>query len=819
MEKYHQLLLETVEGNIRRFDDKTAYSIGDEQVSYAQMNDMAESIAAYIAANLPASDNPDRPVRIGINLPRNGHFVPCMVATLKLGCAYVPIDPVTPAERKAYICEDSQLDLLITPDNLPQMLSTPHADTLPIYERPISEAYLIYTSGTTGKPKGVSQPYRSLYNYLQSVSLPDNFNISDKSTILQFASINFDFSILEIYSSLYCGATLVIAQNEDRYNAKRLHDLMVNAHITYCMLPPTLLSLFPDFNFPEMDTLSVGGEAVPHSLTQKMGGKYQYRFVNGYGPTETCIVVTTHEIAHEDDWRNIGKAIPGVVCYVANSEGKLVKPGEEGELLIGGMQLANGYWNRPDLNEKVFFENPYEKEHDGIDVSRLYHSGDLVILNEDGSVDYQGRSDSQIKLRGFRIEIREITTTIERYERVARAFVSLEQLNGEGVLVAYVNTKDKYPGLSDVREYVARYLPEYMVPTFWNYVEEFPLNINGKIDKTKLHNEALSTYTTNTTPLTPAEDMLMREAARILGVKEVNVECDLIHDLGFTSIQTMTLIADLNVVGFRMTMHDVAQFRSIRGILKNSTNADCYWYNDDETTTKPVIICVSGFTGFAYMYTQMMDRLKDDFSIFVLDCYHLIVGEDRLATADELMDLYTERIKSIVENHEVAFITGVCYGGEHALYLAHKLYKDKADKPIVICMDGEVDRDLTPEKNPTVYFPFFSDEINKHRMAQDDLILHTTPDFHYQGRIVSFICTEFVDCYSPLDPNPTELKVESMKDFLRTAPARWKARYPDCEIIMYPSNHDLFWRTEPSLTMTVDCFKREYEAKKNKAKA
>lgn len=808
MENYHQLLLETIEANIRRFSDKTAYTIGREHVTFAQMSQMAESIASYVVKNLKTEAiEGDRPVRIGISLPRNTHFLPCILAAVKLGCAYVPIDVATPEMRRQFICEDSMADILITNDNLEEILRTPRADSLPCLQKTLSEAYLTYTSGTTGKPKGVSIPYGALYNFLQTVRLPHTYNLSEDSRILQFASINFDLSILEIFGMLCCGATLVVAQEEERHDPKKLHDMIIREQITFCMLPPTLMLLFPDFNFPQLDTLVSGGEAVTHGLTTMVGRNHPFRFVNGYGPTESCVIMLVHEIMDEDDWQNIGTPNPGVVCYVADEKGRLVKPGEMGELLIGGRQLANFYWNRPERNEAAFFENPYEKEHDGIDVSRLYHSGDLVIPNADGSINYVGRMDSQIKLNGYRIELAEITTRIEMHPRTARALVRLEEINNNHVLVAYVCTKDQRDYLTDIKEYVAKYLPAYMIPTFWNHVKEFTLNLNGKIDKTQLCNAA-GEMVTNTTPLTTDEDTLMREVASVLGLKEVNVEADLIDDFGLTSLQLMNIAADLTTVGFYVGAQTIARFRTIRRILKNTNSPDHYWYNDDDTTTKPVIICISGFVGFNYMYTQMMDRLTDKFSIYVVESYQPIIGPDRYVTYDELMQLYIERIQSVVDRHTIAAFTGVCYGGEHALRLAHLLYHDKPYKPAVVCLDGEVDRDITPENNPVTYFPFFSEELNKHRTEQDYRLVSTIPDFVYQGKVVSFICSEFVDCYSYLDPNPSEHKIDCMKEALASAAARWKKRYPDCEIIMYPTNHDTFWRSEPSLTMTADCFNR-----------
>ena len=170
MEKYHELLNARITENIVRYADKVAYTIGSEEVTYAQMNAMAESIASGIVKSLkPEAVKSDKPVRIGICLPRHMHFVPCILAAVKLGCSYVPIDVATPEMRKQFISEDAQLDILITTDNLQQLLQTEPLDNLPSYDKPMSEAYLIYTSGTTGNPKGVSQPYRTLYSYMLTV--------------------------------------------------------------------------------------------------------------------------------------------------------------------------------------------------------------------------------------------------------------------------------------------------------------------------------------------------------------------------------------------------------------------------------------------------------------------------------------------------------------------------------------------------------------------------------------------------------------------------------------------------------------------------
>ena len=432
----YQLLSQQIHANIANTPHKAAYRINGQDTTYAEMDQMATSIATAITQQLPAEAiTRERPVRIGILLPRNAHFIACILACVKLGCSYVPIDIATPPERLNFILGDSQLDFLINTGNLPTLIETTPQSQLPCLHKTLSEAYLIYTSGTTGKPKGVSQTYLTIYNYMQRAMQPDDIHVTPSSTVLQFASISFDVSVMEIFVTLYAGCTCVIAQTDDKQDARRLYHLLQHEAITFCYLPPSLLAMFPDYNFPAMQTLSAGGEAIPHSLVSKIVGHYPFRFVNGYGPTES-FYATTYVIPDEAHWRCIGAPVPGVFGYVVDENLQPVSPGQQGELLLGGNQLCNGYWNRPELNKTQFIgirneelgmrneESKMRNEELGMrngyraafSVSnphssflipnspiRLYRTGDIVLLNPDGTYDYIGRRDSQVKLRGYRI--------------------------------------------------------------------------------------------------------------------------------------------------------------------------------------------------------------------------------------------------------------------------------------------------------------------------------------------------------------------------------------------------------------------------------
>lgn len=808
MDLYYEKLSQRIDEIVKTRGDKVAYIMGDREVSYAQLDQMASHIASGVARIVEKSPvDKSIPVRIGICLGRDQHYVPCILAAVKLGCSYVPIDAQTPRERRDFICQDAAMSVLITEDNIGEFLESPLLEHLPLLSRGVSEAYMIYTSGTTGQPKGVSQPYRTLYSYMLTVSLPDNFNVSEESVILQFASISFDVSVLEIFAALFYGGTLVIAQEEEKHNPLLVYKLMKEKGITYTFMPPSLLAVFPDYDFPAMDTLSAGGEAIPHSLTSKIAGKYPYRFVNGYGPTES-IVTTTHEIEGPDDWRNIGKPVPGVVCYVAGEDGKLVAPGQQGELLIGGMQLTNGYWNRPDLNEKMFFENPYEKVHDGIDVSRLYHSGDLVTLNADGSFNYIGRKDSQIKLHGYRIELGEICTLIEKQEGVLRAYVRLEEIGSEKYIVAYVRTADGIVGLSKIKQKVARLLPDYMVPTFWNQVKDFKLNINGKIDSSALVNQAVDSVLINDTPLTPQEELLMQATAGLLGLPSVNVEADLLNDVGITSLHIMQLTVQMDMSGFHLTVNDFYTLRTIRGIMSAEKHPNAFWYgNSGEDPAKPVLIVVSGFTSFSFIFDEWARKLSGKFAIYAIESYHTVT-EDRLMDMNALVDIYESYVKEVVETRNVVALTGFCAGGEQALALAARVYNKRAEKPRVIVLDGELDRDMELQQmiRRSYYFPFYNEERNQRRVDLDLKLMEPLPEI-YDGPVTAIISGIYTDesAVSGGYQKSAEEKQREKEEFFSNE-QRWKARYPGCEVILHPTNHNQFLITQESKNILVDYF-------------
>lgn len=755
------------------------------------MDKIASSIATSIVEKLPADAiHRERPVRIGILLPRDSHFIACILACVKLGCSYVPIDINTPQQRLNFILVDSELDFLINAGNLPSLMQTTPQSELPCLHKELSEAYMIYTSGTTGKPKGVSQPYRTIYNYMLRATQPEDFHVTEHSIVLQFASINFDVSVMEIFVSLFAGATCIIAQTDERQDVKKLYQLLQHEKVSFCYLPPSLLAMFPDFNLPAMETLSAGGEAIPHSLIKKIVGHYPFRFVNGYGPTES-FYATTYVIEDEKNWRCIGKPVPGVVGYVVDKSLKPVQPGEQGELLLGGNQLCNGYWNRPDLNEQSFLPNPFEETKAA--APRLYHSGDIVQLNADGSFNYMGRIDSQVKLRGYRIELEEITTRIESHPRVRRAFTRIEELGKEKQLVTYVNTEDGNPNLSDIQEYVKQYLPSYMMPVFWNHVDAFELNINGKIEKSKLKNKMWIVSMASDEPLSFYQQITMNVISELIGVEKFSIDLDLVDEVGLTSLQIMQLPTLLELYGFNCTVDDIYYYRTIRQICEKHIYRVSFWYNNpDEHPERPVIVLVCGYPPLAY-YEAMCNYFTDTYNIFVIEGFHNIFGFHSDTTTPQLVELYKLMVKPILEQYRVVAYMGYCFGGEQALAVAHDLHNDSGHKPYVVVIDGEIRRDKDPDHYISLRWPVFTDEQNEIRRLLDVSLIATFPDEKiYNGPVTSFLCQYFDEQQAWTAEEQKQIpewKMDLYRERFRLLPQIWRNDYPQADIITIPGSH------------------------------
>ena len=503
----HQLF----EEQVRKTPDALAVVYEDEQLTYRELNARANQVAHHLRTLGVGSE-----VLVGICVERSPLMIIGLWGILKAGGAYLPLDPAYPAERLAYMLNDSQAQVLLTQrqlvDSLPntsvqaicldtdwELIGT-HSEKNPQTEVKVNNlAYVIYTSGSTGKPKGVMIEHRSLVNFIQS--LRDEYGIRVSDRVLQFVSISFDGAAEEIYPCLICGATLVLRTAEMLSSVSTFLQKCWEWKLT--VLP--LVTAYWNQLTSELATtnqtlptsvrlLCIGGETwLPEKLklwqkcmeerSRLHNLKEPPLLMNGYGPTEATGLATIYNLSKLviDDTRPqqlIGKVLGNVQIYILDRYLQPVPIGVAGELHIGGVGLARGYLNRPDLTADKFILHPFKK------LERLYKTGDLARYLPDGNIEFLGRIDNQVKVRGFRIELGEIETVLITHPQVSEAVViDSDDIPGSKRLVAYVVTREKSDIRNQLRSFLKQKLPDYMVPSAFVILDALPLTPNGKIDR------------------------------------------------------------------------------------------------------------------------------------------------------------------------------------------------------------------------------------------------------------------------------------------------------------------------------------------------
>lgn len=819
--------------NVTQYPDKVSVKISNKQLTYKELDELSSRIAGHLLCKIKTDSGfrqqNDRELHIGICLPRDTYLVPAIWAICKLGYTYIPLEPAMPEERLKFIIGDCQISAVLTETgptyqfanvsviNLSEIDSANHLDVNSKDENDIENntnpypttAYIIYTSGTTGIPKGVPISYDSLFNLLRNVSAPAIFNISADSRILGFASINFDASIIEIYASLFNGSTLVIANEQERHDVQLLSGLIREEKITFVTLPPSLAILMQDMRFPDLDTLVIAGEKMLAGIAERVSAQ-PYRLVNAYGPTENTVMSTMREVNESINIQNIGKLIPGVVGHVVHPDFRSVETGEAGELCVGGDQLTSGYLNRPELNRKSFVPNPFS---DKAKAPILYKTGDIVRLMPDGSYDFIGRKDSQVKFNGYRIEPDEIACRIEQCEGVIQAYVRVEAKEKGDVMVAYIklNEGSNDGTIETIKKKVRNFLPPYMLPSFWILVSEFPLNINGKLDTTRLPGISRKPDKTQIKARTVEEDIAAHVVAHFLGQDDIDIDSDLFDDLGLTSIQIMQIPMELKLFGLYVSVKGFYRQRTLRKIMRNRSKNLNYWYNEP-LPGRPVLLVVSGYTSFSFLYTEIAEAIADLYSIYVLESYHEY-PEEVTCSCDALIQNYIHILQPIVKEYRIAAITGFCLGGELGLYLAHELHKHFSLLPSVIVLDGEVCRSKLREEYIPLYFDFLPDRINARRCDRDIALATSFCDFRYEGRVTSILANHFTSDLSPFSKKlvPTKEQEECARLFYDRAPKMWKQYYPDCELLYVEADHWSYLHTKENTEPIIAYYRSLYK--------
>ncbi len=427
----------------RRTPQAVAVSFGGCALTYAELDTRANRLAHYLRS---LGAGPD--VLIGFCCHRSPEAIVAMLGILKAGAAFVPLDPTYPEHRLHFMVEDSQAPIIVTHRQAVEALPTTGArlvileneaaeiDAQPALEpirlsTPQSLAYAIYTSGSTGTPKGVLLEHRGLVNLLHTYGAL--FHLQGSTRFLQFARFSFDAAIWEIFLTLTQGGTLVMAEQSTLLGTRELAQLIRDERVEAATLPPSVLAMLDPAEVPMLRTVVSAGEACPAEIVDRWApGR---RFINAYGPTEVTICSSAAVCRAGEGKPSIGPPLPNTEQWVMDSNGMPQPLGVPGELWLGGIGLARGYHRRPDLTAERFVRHPFAPDPD----ARLYRTGDLVRWRPDGALDYLGRIDSQVKLRGFRVELPEIEAVLRQHPAVADVAVALhEEAGSPPRLVAYI---------------------------------------------------------------------------------------------------------------------------------------------------------------------------------------------------------------------------------------------------------------------------------------------------------------------------------------------------------------------------------------------
>ena len=569
-----ELLSDLFAVSAARFASRSALEFSGEVIAYAELERRANRFADALRAKGIGVG-----CFVGLWMQRSADLHVALLGILKSGAAYLPFDADAPVDRIADCLADCQAKAIVVdavngakPGDLPaprldfvHTLAEGKAETAPDIRAegkgPLDPAYVIYTSGSTGKPKGVVISHRNICHFLRSANLV--YGLSETDVMFQGASVAFDLSLEEIFLPYMVGAKLWVASRQTMQDTENLGRILTAAGVTVIDTVPTLLSMLPS-DVPSLRVIILGGEACPPALAERWCRPGR-RLFNSYGPTESTVVATAAEVFPGQPV-TIGRPIPNYTCYIVDENLQPVEPGVEGELLIGGPSVAEGYLNRPELTAQKFIANPFLSDRcDPL----LYRSGDAVSLDEQGNIAFHGRIDDQVKIRGYRVELGEIEARLAALPGISHAAVVMRQDGGTDRLVAFL-TGSAIQGRAYFREALKADLPCYMIPSHYEAVAELPRLASGKVDRKSLQKAPLSAVEVEEQedPASETEALLLAAAKTVFPGQSLPFDADFFTDLGGHSLLAARFVSAVrqtpSVAG--LTLQDVYNQRSLRAM-------------------------------------------------------------------------------------------------------------------------------------------------------------------------------------------------------------------------------------------------------------
>ncbi len=682
---------ELVEAQVERTPNAVALTYNDQSLTYSELNRRANQIAHYLVA---------RGVRAGslvaIYMDRSADLLLAVLATLKAGAAYVPLDPLYPRDRLAFMLSDSAPAILLTQQKILGALPYDPARTICIdsvrdeiarlsVDNLLSGAtrenlvYVIYTSGSTGKPKGVCLPHRALTNLI--FWQLDNSDLPQAARTVQFTSLSFDVSFQETFSTWCSGGNLVVVSELLRRDPVSLLRFLREERIARLFLPFVALqhlaeAALEEKNLPDhlLEIITAGEQLqVTRQVAAFFRRMPQCKLFNHYGPSESHVVTSYALTDSPDTWPSlppIGKPIANTQIYILDSLLNPVPVGVAGELYIGGVSLANGYLNRPELTAERFIPDPFTRTPG----ARLYKTGDTARTRPDGNIEYLGRGDHQVKIRGFRIELGEVESALTQHPAIRQAAVVVrEDIPGEKRLVAYLVCGTKDLDIPELRRYLAKFLPEYMIPGAFSVLPAFPLTPSGKVDRKALpapipeHRHRSDVIA----PRTQLEAQLVAIFRNVLNADSVSVLDDFFDKGGHSLTATRLLSQVRDVTGRQIPISALFHGATVESLARliGEQRADAsdpvvmeIQHADDDSRLPFFAIVPPGEESLGY--AMLARHMGSGQTVYKIQGQAPIVDSTHPYSKQEMQDLTDEYVAALrtVQPHGPYCLGGLCNG-------------------------------------------------------------------------------------------------------------------------------------------------------------
>lgn len=779
-------------------------------LTYAQVDEMSDSLAVYLHQRFGVTNE----TAVGVMIDRSELMLLYPMAIMKAGAAYMPLDFHFPAERLSFMCNDANIQLILSegdrvknaiPDYEGEVvLSDIFAELQPV--RPEEVAHLpkatpdnmfviLYTSGSTGMPKGVMLEHHNIVNFCHWYIREFDVTAADKA--VAYANFGFDAHMMDIYPIISVGGSVYIIESQMRMDLMAMNKYMEDNGLSIAFMTTQVGYMFATtIENHSLRLLSVGGEKLQPLK------KPSFRFYNGYGPTECTLYSTCYHITTDYDSSLIGRPLANYQLFVVDHNMNLVPRGASGELIVAGEGVGRGYLNRPDVNAEKFitFEVPYGE---GKKSFKAYRTGDLVRWSNTGDIEFLGRLDNQVKLRGLRIELGEIEARVSAYSGIKTCAVDVKEIAGAQHICCYFEANTMID-TDNLRTFIAEKLTDYMVPTAYMQIEKLPLTQNGKVNRRALPIPSITIQTENIAPENHKEQILFNLVSELLHTDNFGVTDDLTK-LGLTSLLGIKLVVMAGKQGIDIKLSDLMKARTIRNVLTYYKGIAC-WLNEYKKE-KPVVVVVCGATPFLNM-RPYCEALSKDYSVLIFEPLsehydHIFIDESIHEVVEfyyALLDWYIGEVGG-----RVSVFTGHCFGGELAYRLAVRYEQETGISAPMVMLDvfwkvekNENSMEAMVNLIPEDVYRQHHEALDSYRKAMrmyDNLSREGEPEL-YHGDVVLFralqeepVSPEMKAIFDESDPTLSALWDMNTSDRKMDNGAFWTKYYPKMEVYGVEGHH------------------------------